>query len=248
MNFDEALQMDIDLPAQTVDFDEALKLPSTSSRSGKMEVDESETEQHNEYNEIFNPRGGKRNKFQIESQELASFKQLPLSAADWSLDCLQAKKQIGRPYTESGARPIVTTVMHPEKQQPMHVYQTDGEALEAMLRRRYQHINHVRILALAISAQAADLFENETDYPETMMKELMKQAKSILGDVEYCSRLERRQYLHLQAIAQGQAPFGLKVVTDTKYRAKGLPRDDQFFDRYPYLAQPNRGNGYRLTV
>lgn len=246
-SFDDALRMDVD-EEPTFDLDEVMNLPNTSSRSssGKMEAVED-----NEYNELFNPRGGKRSKSYEEGTPTAPtcFKQLALSAADWVTDFLQARKQNSRPYTEAASSPPVTeTLIHPEKQQPMHVYQMDGEALEAMFRRRYHHLHHIRILALAISAQASDLFDNETDYPETMMRELTRQAKSILGDTEYCSRLDPRQLRHLQTIAQNQAPFGLVVVSDFRYRAKSLPRDDQFFARYPYLAQPNRGNGYCLTV
>lgn len=148
------------MESSEMDFDVAEELATTSRLCFQGVPERDDDEEH----QLYNPRGGKRSHRMGGGDRYASFKQLPMSAAEWTADFIRFGHEIDRPYTEMRKQaPVAASVPHPVTNEPMHVYQTNAESLDAMLSRRYRHLHYCRILGLAISIDAADIFEQETD-------------------------------------------------------------------------------------
>jgi len=105
--------------------------------------------------------------------------------------------------------------------------------IEISQRQLYPYLNYRQSLSKAMSPDYADLFAHEKGYPFTMARNICEDAKLWLRNRKTgIMKMTGAQVAYARTLAnmclkEGQTgPYGLPIVSDTKWRNVGLPPDD----------------------
>jgi len=142
-------------------------------------------------------------------------------------------------------RVVFEVALRPQKAAALMEEQKRSNQLSALL--KYPYMAYQKAISCLLARDSEKMFESESELPCTAMDWIQQQAECAVITIESCRPellADAAEERHLQQLARGVPPWGLKVVEDERFRPTENLMPDIRFESLVDIYVPDRDTAW----